>query len=154
MSETTLLLRRQADAQTTAICHLVDLDATPFAPDGWTIKKHTKGGQFDFHPKRVELYRTPAQSRGMIFIGSRLLKELSRERVLNACLIDFYLKNPHLYPEEWEGYDVCFPGTVFLSEDGCSCIRYLRLSFGTLRAGIRWLGAPWTNSFPALVRID
>jgi len=36
--------------------HLIDCDATPFIPPGWTVKEHTKGGMFKFDSHKISLY--------------------------------------------------------------------------------------------------
>ena len=105
--------------------HLIDCDAAPFWPMGYSVNKHIKGGQFEWNPARVRLYLDESQQPGNIIQGHRLHKELEGQPVLNACVMDWLLANPQLIPGEWEGIRVFFWGTVYCSSNGYLCVRCL-----------------------------
>lgn len=105
--------------------YLVDLDADPFLPDGWKVEEHQKGGQIKYDSTKVRLYLSRKQQNGKVIDGNELRKELKSQKVMNANLLDFYLKNPHLIPEKWKGKAVFFWGTIYRGADGYLDVRCL-----------------------------
>ena len=94
---------------------MVDLDATPYVPDGYTIEEHQKGGQFKFNPAKVGLYYLDKKqgNKDRLISVEEMKKEFRNQQIFNACLCDFYLKYIPLIPKSWEGKDVCFWGTIY-----------------------------------------
>ena len=98
----------------------IDLDADPFLPTGLLeVVEHIKGGQFTFDPAKVVLYLDEAQKGGGVIGGNQLREKLRGRPVYNANLLDFYLKNSHLIPEDWKdemgGF---FWGTIYRRGSG------------------------------------
>lgn len=138
--------------------YLVDLDADPFVPAGWSVAKnddgtpcHIKGGRFKYDSTKVKLYLSKRQQNGKAIVGNDLHKELNGQPVYNANLLDFYLKNPHLIPEKWEGKAVFFWGTIFRYSGDDLCVRYLYWYCGGWYWGCRWLGSEFDGGYPAAV---
>jgi len=113
--------------------HLIDCDALPFVPDGWSIDEHKKGGLFKFDPSKIFLYLSERQKKGEIG-GYDLRKELNGSRVMNANVLDYLLAHPGLIPEGWKDKAVFFWGTVYHYFDGSLCVR-----------SIGWDGSKWVG---------
>ena len=129
---------------------VIDCDANPMIPDGWSIEKHVKGGAFRFAKDRVLLHLAKKQKSGTI-LGHDLRKELEKEPVLNACVLDYLLAHPHLIPEEWKGQAVFFWGTVYRYCDGSLCVRYLYWHGDGWDWHYYWLAYDWDSDNPAAV---
>lgn len=95
--------------------YIVDLDADPFCPDGWTVDEHRKGGQMEWDRTKVALYLSAGQQDGKWIKGDKLRMELKEKPVFNACLLDHLLAHPELIPESWKGKAVFFWGTIYRS---------------------------------------
>ena len=132
--------------------HAIDLDATPFCPSDLTVEEHQKGGIFRWDPAKVQLYLSKLQSKGKVIGGHDLRKDLAGKSVLNACLLDYLLKNPHLIPEEWKGKAIFFWGTIYRYLDGDLCVWCLYWAGGQWQSISRWLGNGWRGSNPAALR--
>lgn len=138
-------------ASVTVMEHVIDCDAAPFVPNGWKVEEHQKGSQFKFDATKVEFYLSAAQKKGSIE-GNKLRKELVGKPVLNANVLDYLLKNPHLIPDEWKGKYLFFWGTVYRDSDGGLYVRYLRWHGGRWGWGSGWLGYGWNGGDPAALR--
>ncbi len=79
----------------------------------WKISKFKKNGQFELDFEKLGLYRIPAQVRGKSMQGYDLYNLLQDEPIVNANLLDFLLRHPHLIPDEWVSKWVYFWGTVY-----------------------------------------
>src|SRR5205807_6458708 len=112
-------------AKITVPKHLVDLDADPFIPKGWSVPEgcHQKGGIFTWGASKVSLYLSESQKEGKWTEGKELRKDLAGKPVFNANLLDYLLKNPHLIPEEWNDQFVFFWGTIYRVSDDGLCVR-------------------------------
>ena len=148
-------------ASITVVEHAIDCDADPFNPwekDGWTVEEHQKGGTFKWDASQVELYLASGQKNGKVIEGNKLRKELAKKPVLNANVLDYLLKNPHLIPEEWkkDGQGntryIFFWGTVYRDRDGDLYVRYLCWRDGRWYWSNRWLGSDWGGGYPSALR--
>lgn len=110
--------------------HLIDCDAAPFVPPGWTVEEHKKGGLWKWNP-RLRLHLLEKQEDGDMK-GAVLRISLANLPTLNANVLDYLLDNPDLIPDEWRGKYICFWGTVYRHPHGYLFIRYLRWD------GLRW----------------
>ncbi|MGH7175373.1 MAG: hypothetical protein ACREGR_03380 [Minisyncoccia bacterium] len=152
---------RQGHVLLTVPEHLIDCDAdlfNPWAKDGWTVDEHQKGGQWKFDPKQVEFFLSSGQKGSKTIEGNKLRKELAGKPVLNANVLDYLLKNPHLIPEEWkkdaQGNTryIFFWGTVYRDRGGSLYVRCLDWSDGSWDWSISWLDGRWDGDNPAAVR--
>lgn len=134
-------VKRFLSGQTEVVAkvHIIDCDAEPFVPQGWSVEEHQKAGQFEWSPERVQLYLSANQRDGKSIRGHDLREELRGQAVLNTNVLDYLLNHPHLIPEEWKDKSVFFWGTVYRFPDGALCVRYLG-----------WRGASWRWSFSSL----
>lgn len=136
--------------------HVIDCDAQPFVPDGWSVEEHQKGGAFkwDKETQKDALYLSKGQAGSKYIEGNKLRKELTEKStpVLNANVLDYLLANPHLIPEEWKGKYVFFWGTVYRHRDGGLCVRYLSWGDGRWGWSYDWLDYVWLGSHPAALR--
>ena len=132
--------------------HAIDCDAAPFVPDGWKVEEHQKGGSFIWDASKVELFLSESQKGGKTIEGNKLRKELAKKLVLNANVLDYLMKNPHLIPEEWKGKAVFFWGTVYRDSDGFLYVRYLYWSGVGWDWSDYWLGDDWYDDNPAALR--
>jgi hypothetical protein len=145
MSEVTFGL-----ATITSSKKVIDCDAPPFIPNGWSIDKHQKGGQMEWDASKVSTYFDDAQKTGGIE-GHKLRRKLANQKVLNANVLDFLLENQHLIPEEWKSKAVFFWGTIYRLCDVYLCVRYLYWDGGKWRWLVRWLGKDWNAVTTAVV---
>jgi hypothetical protein len=111
---------------------VIDLDAAPFVPEGWSIVSHARGGQFTWDPDRARLFPAEGQKDGQCSIGTEIRAEVEAKRPLNANALDGLLANPGLIPETWKGKYVFFWGTIYRDSGGNLVVRCLYW------AGDRW----------------
>ncbi|MGB4076248.1 MAG: hypothetical protein WBK28_00905, partial [Minisyncoccia bacterium] len=112
-----LRLVRRGNASITVVPHLIDCDADPFVPDGLFVKEHQKGGQLQWDPTKVSLWRSRDQQGNKLVKGYKLRERLESKHVLNACVLGDLLQNPELIPPAWKGKTVFFWGTVYRDND-------------------------------------
>ena len=133
------------------IKHVVDLDVDPMIPNGWTVEKHIKGGQFEFDPEKVVLYLDEGQQDGGMIVGNELRQKLAGKGAYNANLLDFYLANPHLIPEEWKGKFIFFWGTIYRYSSGDLYVRYFYWNGVRWNWNYYWLDDDFDGHNPAVV---
>lgn len=131
--------------------YVVDLDVDPMVPNGWTVEKHTKGGQLEFDSEQIALYLDEQQQDGGVIVGNELRKKLKGKKAYNANLLEFYLANPNLISEEWKGKYVFFWGTIYRSSDGHLYVRYLYWNGVRWYRDYYWLGSDFDVDYPAVV---
>lgn len=131
--------------------HLIDCDADPFIPESWEVLEHQKGGIVRFNASKIDLYLSKPQRKGNSIEGNKLREELKNKKVLNANVLDFLLKNPHLIPEDWKGKAIFFWGTIYCSSDGDLYVRYLSWFGGAWRWSRSWLDSGFRSGLPAAV---
>lgn len=106
--------------------NIIDLDADPLIPPGWSVAEHQKGGLWKFDQAKIFLFLSEKQKKPKGLISwSSLRKELSNKRVANANLLDFYLANPQKIPSAWRGKRIPFWGTIYSGPFCINCVRYL-----------------------------
>ncbi len=108
--------------------HLINCDADPYLPNGWSVEEHQKGGQFSFNPTKVELYLSKKS-----IVGNDLRKEIKSKKVLNANVLDYLLDQPELIPDDWKEKHVFFFGTIYRDSGDNLYVRCLHWH------GSRWL---------------
>ncbi len=133
--------------------HIIDTDILPsIIPDGWTIKEHRRGGQIEWDREKVSLYLNREQKAGEHIWGHDLRRELAYKPVLNACVLDYLLANPHLIPDEWRGDNIFFWGTIYRrSDDGLLYVLCLVWRGPCWVWNYRLLGNGWRSNSPALL---
>lgn len=139
-------------AEVKPIEHLINLDADPFTPNGWQVEQHTKGGHFKWGSTQVKLHLSKGQKNGKYIVGNMLRDELKGKLVLNANVLDYLLKNPHLISEEWKGKAVFFWGTIYRYSDGYLCVRCLDWGGDGWGWGCGRLGNGFSDGDPAVLR--
>ena len=139
-------------ASITVVSHVIDCDADPFVPDGWSVEEHQKGGSFQRDASKVELWLANGQKNGKVLKGNKLRKEMAKKVPFNACALDYLLANPHLIPEEWKGKYVFFWGTVYRRRAGLLYVRYLCWSGDGWDWSNRCLDDDWDEYYPAALR--
>lgn len=131
--------------------NLINTSAPPFIPEGWSVEEHTGMGEIELKPGYFGLYVNDQQKNAYIE-GNKLRKDLAGKPVLNANVLDYLLKNPHLIPEEWKGKYIFFWGTIYRNRVGDLCVRYLYWNDGRWHWGHYWLSSGWSSRSPAAVR--
>jgi hypothetical protein len=136
--------------------HAIDCDADPFIPDGWIVlpEDHFPNrvkGIFIWDPTKVSLYLSKHQKGHDYLSGNDLCEELKNKPVLNACVLDYLLANPHLIPEEWERKLILFWGTIYSNPNDGRCVRFLYGFRGAWIWGFDWLGENFNSRRPAVV---
>ncbi len=140
----------RGEAEVVVVKHIIDCDADPFVPDGWKVEEHKKGSKFEWSQTKVKLHLDDAQVKGSIE-GNKLREKLASESVLNANVLDYLLKNPHLIPEEWKGKYIFFWGTVYRDSGGGLCVRCLYWFDRQWYWDSYWLDYGWRSYDPALL---
>lgn len=135
--------------------HVVDCDATPYAPDGLDVAEEALQissrvcGQLKWDPAKVKLYFSPSpgQRHGKYINGYDFCQELTHagQPVLKANVLDYLLCHPEVIPEGWKPREIFFLGTVYRESSGSPCVRYLYWNAGRWCWGCRWLDADWSN---------
>ena len=136
------------------ILHAIDCDADPFIPSGWSVEEHRKSGIFTWDSTMVKLYLSKKQKGDKYIAGNDLRKELARQPVLNANVLDYLLKteNQRLIPEEWKGKAVFFWGTIYRNSAVNLFVRYLYWNGDRLDWDYCWLDLDFYSIGPAVVR--
>jgi hypothetical protein len=153
------LIGETSDAARQGMQRLIDCDTSPWCPDGWSVVEHCKGGQIEFDPAKVELYLSTGQHGEKTVEGKKLRREIKFKfkSVLNACVLDHLLANPHLIPESWKVDEqgrtrfIYFWGTVYRDSDRSPCVRCLYWDGGRWAWRYGWLGYHWSDLCPAAV---
>lgn len=143
--------RRMMGLNPLTVKHIIDLDADPFVPEGWKVEEHQKGGQLVWCSEKVKLYLSPTQEGSSYIGGNKLRKELKRERVMNANLLDYLLSHQELIPKSWKGQALFFWGTIYRNSGDRLCVRYLFFLEGRWYWDYSWLGLSWDVLGPAVV---
>lgn len=145
-------------AELTSVKHVIDCDADPMRPyEEWKVEEHRKGGQFTWNPEAVKLHLSPNQLNGKQIEGNKLRKELAKEPVLNANILDYLIRHPHLIPEAWKVDEqgntryIYFWGTIYRDAGGDLCVRCLCFGSGRWLWSSYWLGHGWDSHDPAAV---
>lgn len=136
--------------------YIIDCDADPFLPAGWTVEKHRKGGQLDWDviKAKIQLYLSKEQQDGKDIQGNKLRKKiekLAKKKALNANVLDFWLANPHLIPDIWKGKYIYFWGTIYRDSSGRLCVRCLYGDGDRWCWYYRWFDCGLGGSHPAAV---
>ncbi len=142
-------------AKVEVLKYVVDFNKLPSVPDGWTILPDDEQlpnrikGQLEFDAKKIALHLDKGQKDGKVIEGNKLRNKLKDVPVYGAQLLDFYLANPHLIPEEWKGKAVFFWGTIYRRADGRLFVRCLCWSGAGWGWICLWLGLGWDGDDPA-----
>ena len=128
--------------------HLIDCDADPFVPEGWSVEKHIKSGSFQFDPTKISLYLSKKQKKGSI-VGNDLRTELADKPVLNANVLDYLLAHQELIPEEWKGKYIFFWGTIYRYSYGVLVVRCLGWDGSQWNRRYSWLDDDFNSDRPA-----
>ncbi|MEK7543063.1 MAG: hypothetical protein AAB503_02050 [Patescibacteria group bacterium] len=140
-------------AEVKEIEHLIDCDADPFLPNSsWKVEEHRKGGFWKWNENNVILYLSEQQQKKKVISGNDLRKELTDKPVLNANVLNYLLKNPHLIPEVWKGKFIFFWGTIYRDSDGILSVRYLNWYGDRWYWSWVWLENVWGEFCPAALR--
>jgi hypothetical protein len=140
------VIKGQAEIKITEL--LIDCDAAPFIPDGWSVEAHKKGGMFKFNAEKISLYLSEKQKKGSTK-GNDLRKELTNQPVLNANVLDYLLAHPELIPEKWKGKCIFFWGTIYCRSDGDLCVRCLHWDGSRWGWRYGWLAFDFGSGSPA-----
>jgi len=144
-------------AEIKPVAHLIDLDAPPYIPNGWSVVEHRQGGQMVWDPTKVKFHLSKNQKGGKRIEGNKLRKELEGKPVYNANLLDYLYANKELIPEEWKKNEdgsirfTYFWGTIYRASLGSLDVRYLCFSGGQWCWSCSWLGSDWDGRSPAAV---
>jgi hypothetical protein len=143
---------------------IIDCDAKPFEPSGLTVAPESDQlpnrvrGRFVFNGQ-IGLYLSNHQRNGNYIVGTELVKELASKPVLPANVLDFFLANPSLIPENLKKDEngntlyTFFWGTIYRDANGRPCVRYLCFFDGGWRSRCRWLDAGWRGDRPAALLV-
>lgn len=130
------------------IAHLINCDAEPFIPPGFSVEEHKRGGLFKFDPAKGSLYLSEKQNNGRIS-GHDLRTELRGKPVMNANVLDWLLDHQEFIPEEWKGKAVFFWGTIYRNSGDKLVVRYLYWNGSKWNSHCNWLDIGFDSDNPA-----
>lgn len=128
--------------------HLIDCDAAPYIPEGFTLVSHKKGGQWKWNPS-ISFYLSKKQKKGGYSVGNDLRKALESQPVLNANVLDHLIAHQELIPESWKGKTIFFWGTIYRNSDGSLYVRFLYWDGSQWRWGSSYLDNDFHSNRPA-----
>lgn len=137
--------------------HLINCDAGPFIPNGWSVLpdneqlRNRVRGSLKWDLAKTKLHLDKGQEGSKVLVGYALCEALKAERVLPANALDYFLAHPELIPEEWKDKAVFFWGTIYRDSDGDLYVRYLCWDGEQWDWGYDWLDGGWRDRGPALV---
>lgn len=134
--------------------HIINCDVQPFTPSGWSVEKHTPGGQWPWDPSKIILYLSKKQKKSGTIEGNKLRQELEKLEgmlTLNANVLDYLLAHPEIIPEEWKGKAVFFWGTIYRHSDGYLIVRCLYWDGSQWDWDNYWFGSDFDGNDPAAV---
>jgi len=101
----------------------IDCGADPIIPDDLTIKQHKRSAVWEWNDCEVDLYLAPRQNSHMV--EGHIIKNVVEDlNVLNACVLDFLLTHPYLWPKSWR--EAVFWGTIYSCSRGREWVRCAR----------------------------
>lgn len=113
---------------------VIDCDADPYVPEDWTLVEHIKGGMIESDSPKIFPGTSPSQKikHGPV-LGRTILREFRDKPtclILNANVLDFWLKHPELIPKVvyralQSGYKIAFWGTIYHDAAGRAVVRHL-----------------------------
>lgn len=120
--------------------YVIDFNSQPEIPEGYEIRPRDQivgrlKGKCVINPKNLRLYLAEGQGifRNSEFIyGPELKKDLKGKRVVGAQLLDFYLKNQHLIPEEYKNHMTDFWGTLYRHIESSQLMKKPAICFRSL----------------------
>lgn len=111
---------------------VVDFDTNPEAPNSWKRAPPEEeldsrvAGKWTFNPGEVKLLKPTRRGRTPL-LGKDILPEFSDKPVAGAQIVNLYLSNPKLVPEEWKkkrNRRILLLGNIFYS-GGDPCVKYV-----------------------------
>ena len=138
---------------------IIDCDADPFVnvhpipKYTWRVVSHRKHGYLKWDPAHVELWYPENRNDWKLGPYREVIKRMP---ALNANVLDFLLKNPHLIPDSWQtegnGGNIVFWGTVYLDYMDRKFVRCLSYVVN------KWIGGeyilPPADDHPEMYRAD
>ncbi len=110
---------------------IISLDTPPLTPLGWRITDHRDGGHLRWDPSHLLLHPLEGETD-----WRSAMETLRLSFCLNASMLDFFLANPWLIPDDFGDKHIFFPGTRYQTEDDEEAIRYM------VRTGCGWTSRP------------
>ena len=98
--------------------HVIDCDADPWVPDGWSVEQHIKGGMFEWDPVRVALRFSDRKKYGEAIGEDELHRLLADKLVLNENVRQYLQVRKGIIPQDCDDKILLFPGTIYRSSDG------------------------------------
>jgi len=126
--------------------YVIDLDAPPVVPKGWTVAPEEEQiasrvrGKFVWDKTKVALHLDPGQLEDGRLLGTELRKRLRGRPVFPVQLGDFLHAHQDLIPDEWKERGCIHFWTVLRGSIGDLYVRYLYWDGGRWRWDCRWLG--------------
>jgi len=120
--------------ENTAKKHIIDCDATPHIPAGWTIRPEDQidgrvAGTIEWQPGMIELFFSERQLRTEWVRGHWIRQEFQGKPLLNACVLDYLLAHTEIIPDDFKDDSrekrIYFWGTIYRNRAHNSCVRYL-----------------------------
>jgi hypothetical protein len=102
--------------------NIIDGDGFPFPPKTHHVLSNHDLGQIYWDPDKAFLWSLPG---GQALKGLDLYQQIKDQPLLNAAVLEFLLRYPHLLPESWKDEEVAFLGTIYSNLDGRQGVRVL-----------------------------
>jgi len=140
--------------------HVIDLDAPPVLPPGWSVAPEKEQitsrvrGKFVWDKTKVALHLDPGQLGDGRLRGTKLRKRLQGRPVLPVQVGGFLFAHQDLIPDEWKERGYIHFWTVLRDSNGRLCVRCLYWCGDGWCWGHDSLGVEWDGQNPSAVPVS
>jgi hypothetical protein len=104
----------------------IDCGRIPMALGRAKVREHVFGGILPVkHLCHLSTQTTQRQREGKLITGYEVRQELRHFPLMNATLLDWFLKHTEYIPVEWRDLNVYFWGTIYLDASEKPFVRHL-----------------------------
>jgi len=134
--------------------HLIDCEANPILPEGWTIIRHYKFGIVKWNIDNVSLYVVPKLQEKRNKIRGYDIRDATEGRfALNINAMKYLLRRQCLIPENWRDKAIVFWGTIARDHKRFPQVFYMYWDTESKRwkRSFAWVGAEFDKDNPAIL---
>ncbi len=142
--------------KTLQFTHVIECNTPPRCPRGagWKVEEHRKHGKLRLTPRRVQLHVPRKLENSTLSVGDIYRDQLQNRDVVNANVLDFFLKNLNSVPKEFEEHEaILFFGTVYIDDGDDPYVRCLVRSAGKWKEDRFCFESYWQWSWAAAVLV-
>lgn len=132
---------------------VIDCDAQPYIPRGWTVVEHQKGGKLEWDFLKIQLYLSDSQRSDGLAEGHIVRRNLYDQKPLNANVLEGWLADNSRIPKDVciacqeQGKQIFFWNTIYRSPDHSGTLYNTPIHRLLLVRCLFWNGNRWCDSF-------